>query len=107
MRARSTTALTPHQPQGLAGAAQAADPGNAALRQENRAPWHLGRAVALGRDRIPGEVCRGQGTPSLFQGHPGGLVSWRVALMWGTVIVAVVLGVLAAGYLLIQTFVFG
>ena len=34
-------------------------------------------------------------------------MSWRVALMWGTVIVAVVLGALAAAYLLIQTFVFG
>ena len=34
-------------------------------------------------------------------------MSWRVALMWGAVIVAVVLGVLAAAYLLIQTFVFG
>jgi hypothetical protein len=34
-------------------------------------------------------------------------MSWRVALMWGTVIVAVVLGVLSAAYLLIQTFVFG
>jgi hypothetical protein len=34
-------------------------------------------------------------------------MSWRVALMWETVIVAVVLGVLAAAYLLIQTFVFG
>jgi hypothetical protein len=34
-------------------------------------------------------------------------MSWRVALMWGTVIVAVGLGVLAAVYLLIQTFVFG
>ena len=32
-------------------------------------------------------------------------MSWPVALMWGTVIVAVVLGVLAAAYLLIQTFV--
>ncbi len=31
-------------------------------------------------------------------------MSWRVALMWGTVIV---IGVLAAAYLLIQTFVFG
>ena len=56
---------------------------------------------------IPGEVCRGQGTPSFLQGHPGGFMSWRVALMWGTVIVAVLLGVLAAAYLLIQTFVFG
>ena len=34
-------------------------------------------------------------------------MSWPVALMWGTVIVAVVLSVLAAAYLLIQTFVFG
>jgi hypothetical protein len=36
-------------------------------------------------------------------------MSWRVALMWGTVIVivAVALGVLAAAYLLIQTFVLG
>jgi len=30
-----------------------------------------------------------------------------VSLMWGTVIVAVLLGVLAAVYFLIQTFVFG
>jgi hypothetical protein len=34
-------------------------------------------------------------------------MSWPVALMWGTVIVSVLLGVLAAAYLLIQTFVFG
>jgi hypothetical protein len=34
-------------------------------------------------------------------------MSWRVALMWGTVIVAVILGVLATTYLLIQPFVFG
>jgi hypothetical protein len=34
-------------------------------------------------------------------------MSWPVALMWGTVIVAVVLDVLAAAYLLIQTFVLG
>ena len=34
-------------------------------------------------------------------------MSWRVALMWGTVIVAILLGGLAAAYLLIQTFVFG
>jgi len=34
-------------------------------------------------------------------------MSWRVALMWGTVIVAVALGALAAAYLLIQTFVLG
>ena len=34
-------------------------------------------------------------------------MSWPVALVWRTVIVAVILGVLAAAYLLIQTFVFG
>ena len=34
-------------------------------------------------------------------------MNWGVALMWGTVIVAVLLGVLAAAYLLIHTFVFG
>jgi hypothetical protein len=34
-------------------------------------------------------------------------MSWRVALIWGTVIVAVLLGVLAAAYLLIQNFEFG
>jgi hypothetical protein len=33
-------------------------------------------------------------------------MSWRVALMWGTAIVAVVVEALAAAYLLIQTFVF-
>jgi hypothetical protein len=31
-------------------------------------------------------------------------MSWRVALMWGTVIVAVLLGVIAAAYFLIQNF---
>ena len=60
--------------------------------------WHLGRAVAIGRDRIPSEVSRGQGAPSFLQGRSGGPMSWRVALMWGTVIVAIVLGVLAAAY---------
>jgi hypothetical protein len=34
-------------------------------------------------------------------------MSWGVALMWGTVIVTVVLGVLAAAYFLIQNIVFG
>jgi hypothetical protein len=34
-------------------------------------------------------------------------MSWGVALMWGTVIVAVVLGVLAAAYFLFQSFVLG
>ena len=34
-------------------------------------------------------------------------MSWRVALMWGTVIVALVLGMLAAAYFLFQNFVFG
>jgi hypothetical protein len=31
-------------------------------------------------------------------------MSWRVALLWGTVIVAVLLGVVAAAYFLIQNF---
>ena len=31
-------------------------------------------------------------------------MSWPVALMWGTVIIAVLLGVLAAAYFLIQNF---
>jgi hypothetical protein len=34
-------------------------------------------------------------------------MSWGAALMWGTVIVAVFLGVLAAAYFLFQSFVFG
>jgi hypothetical protein len=34
-------------------------------------------------------------------------MSWGMALMWGTVIVAVVLAVLAATYFLIQSFLFG
>ncbi len=33
-------------------------------------------------------------------------MSWGKALMWGTLIVSVLLGVLAAAYLLIQAFVF-
>jgi hypothetical protein len=61
-------------------------------------PSHLGQAIAIGRDRIPGEVSRGQGALSFLQGHPGGFMSWPVALMWGTVIVSVLLGVLAAAY---------
>jgi hypothetical protein len=34
-------------------------------------------------------------------------MSWGEALLWGAVIVAVVLGVLAAAYFLFQSFVFG
>ena len=34
-------------------------------------------------------------------------MSWPVALMWGTIIVAIVLAVLAAAYFLFQNFVFG
>jgi hypothetical protein len=34
-------------------------------------------------------------------------MNWGVALMWGTVIVAVLLGLLAAAYFLFQNFVFG
>jgi ATP-dependent DNA ligase len=49
-----------------AGAAQAADPQDAALQQEDRAQRHLGRTVAAGRDRISGEVRRGQGAPSVL-----------------------------------------
>ena len=60
----------------------------------------------LRRDRVPSQVSRRQGASPVLQGHPGGFMSWRVALMWGTVIVAVVVGVLAAAYLLIQTFLF-
>jgi len=33
-------------------------------------------------------------------------MSWGEALLWGAVIVAVVLGVLAAAYFLVQNFVF-
>jgi hypothetical protein len=34
-------------------------------------------------------------------------MSWGKALMWGTVIVALLLGILAAAYFLIQNFVLG
>jgi hypothetical protein len=34
-------------------------------------------------------------------------MSWGEALLWGAVIVAAVLGVLAAAYFLFQSFVFG
>jgi hypothetical protein len=50
---------------------------------------------------------RGQGAPSFLQGRSGGPMSWGKALLWGTVIVAVALGALAAAYLLIQTFLLG
>jgi hypothetical protein len=38
--------------------------------------------------------------------RPGGPMSWGEALLWGAVIVAVVLGMLAAVYYLIQYFIF-
>jgi hypothetical protein len=40
-----------------------------------------------------------------FAGYAGGPLSWRMDLMWGSVILAVVLGLLAAAYFLIKTFV--
>jgi hypothetical protein len=42
-----------------------------------------------------------------FSRASGGFMNWGVALMWGTVIVAVLLGLLAAAYFLFQNFVFG
>jgi hypothetical protein len=33
-------------------------------------------------------------------------MSWSKALLWGTIIVALLLGILAAAYFLIQSFVF-
>ncbi len=42
-----------------------------------------------------------------FKGIREGPMSWSEALIWGTVIVAVVLGLLAAAYFLIQNFLFG
>ena len=45
-------------------APDAADPQDPALHQAHRAPGHLGRAGAAGRDRVPGEVGRGQGAAS-------------------------------------------
>ena len=40
-----------------------------------------------------------------FKGIREGPMNWSEALIWGTVIVAVVLGLLAAAYFLIQNFV--
>jgi hypothetical protein len=34
-------------------------------------------------------------------------MSWSKALLWGTIIVALLLGILAAAYFLIQNFVLG
>ncbi len=47
-----------------------------------------------------------EGKASVLQGYPGGFMSWSEALLWGAVIVALVLGVLAAAYFLIQYFMF-
>jgi hypothetical protein len=41
------------------------------------------------------------------KGHPGGPMSWGEALLWGTVVVALLLGVLGAAYFLLEQFMFG
>jgi hypothetical protein len=61
----------------------------------------LGRAVAFGRIEYRAKSAEGKVRHPFFKGISD------VALMWGTVIVALVLGVLAAAYFLFQNFVFG
>ena len=60
--------------QGPAGPVEAADPQDPALHQEDRPQGHLGRAVAAGGDRVPGEVCRGKGQAPGVQGTARGPV---------------------------------
>jgi hypothetical protein len=71
--ARSTTAL-PRNRKESAGPAKAADPQDATLHEEGRALRRLGRAGAAGLDRVPGEVRRGKGAASVFQGITRGPV---------------------------------
>src|SRR5207249_10398094 len=52
----------------------AADPQNSAVHQADRPQRHLGGAGAARRDRVPGEVGRGQDETSVLQGAAGGFV---------------------------------
>ena len=63
--------------QGPAGAAEAADPEDPALRQADRAQGHLGGAGAAGGDRVPREVGRGQGAAPVLQRAQGGRMKPR------------------------------
>src|ERR1019366_2640913 len=58
--------------QRTADAVEAADPENATLCQEDRAPWCMGRTFADGRNRISGEVSRRESSPPGVQRHQGG-----------------------------------
>jgi hypothetical protein len=71
-RGRRLWATSPHRRLCMESWPQAVNLENAALFQEDHASWHLGRAVAVRRGRIPREVCRGQAASSVLQGHPGG-----------------------------------
>jgi ATP dependent DNA ligase domain len=53
---------------------KAADPQDATLRQEDRAPRRVGRTFVARRNRVSCKVSRGQGASPVFQGHPGGSV---------------------------------
>jgi hypothetical protein len=55
-------------------ATDAADPQDPALHQADRAQGHLGRTGVASRDRVPRQIRRGQGAPSLLQGPAGGPV---------------------------------
>ena len=66
----------------LAQAPDAADPQDPALRQADRAQGHLGRAGAAGRDRVPGEVRRGQGAAPVLQGAAGGFMIAPCCAWW-------------------------
>jgi hypothetical protein len=55
------------------------------------------------RGNLPMENCSTRSS----KGHPGGPMSWGEALLWGTVVVALLLGVLGAAYFLLEQFMFG
>jgi hypothetical protein len=87
--------LRQRERQGAPRAPHAADPQDTALQQAHRAPRHLGRAGAARRDRVPGEVGRGESAASNFQrlargSMSAGPVARGVALAIGIAFIAVV-----------------
>ena len=68
MPARSITASTSVSAKDLAGATKAADPQDAALRQEDRAPGNLGRAALLAEIEYRAKSAEGKVRHPFFKG---------------------------------------
>jgi len=107
MRGKSTTAFDAASAKDFAGAAKAADRETQpyAKKIAHRGIWV--EPSLLAEIEYRAKSVEGKVRHPFFKGNPEGFMNWGVALMWGTVIVAVLLGLLAAAYFLFQNFVFG